>query len=190
MNTGSLDVSVIDVARATAVATISLGARPEGAAVDGSGRVYVNLEDKAQIAVIDSSTRRVVATHGLPGCIEPTGLAFDPIARLLIAACHNRVAKLIDAASGEDRGTVGIGKDADGAIFDAGRRLVYVPSADGVLTIFRLSAGGQPTMIASLATAPGARTAALDERSGRIYLAANSGATATREAFQLVVVAP
>ncbi len=195
MNSESHDVSVIDVEAARRVGTIPLPEKPEAAALDGRGHLYVNLEASARVAIIDTATRRVTGMHALAGCVEPTGLAYDPVSGLLIAACHNGLAKLVDARSGEDRGSVPIGRDADGAIFDPQHRRVLIPAADGTLTIFGLDAAGHAQVLAHLATVAGARTAALDASTGRIYLAANlpgSGAEqrGLRKPFQIVVVAP
>lgn len=172
MNGDSEDVTVIDPSRARAVATVPVGGRPEGAVADGSGSLFVNVEDTAEIARIDIARRNVVARYRLAGCEEPTGIAHDPVTGLLIAACHNGVAKLIDARTGADRGGFGIGKMADGAIFDPARRLVSIPCNDGTLTIAALDRRGMARRIATVRTQVGARTAALDAATGRLYLPA------------------
>lgn len=171
MNVGSEDLSVIDIAKAAVVGKVAVGGKPEAATSDGRGRLYVNIEDTATIAVIDVAARKLVQRHTLPGCVEPTGIAYDNDSRLLISACHNGVAKLIDARTGADRGSVEIGADADGAIFDSARKLAFIPCADGTLTIFELSAQGKATVVDVVRTEPGARTAAFDTTTGRIYLA-------------------
>lgn len=173
MNHGTEDISVIDLATANVVATIPTGGVPEAAVSDGKGRLYVNVEDTADILVIDTVRNVVVGRHALPGCVEPTGIAFDPVTGLLISACHNSVVKLIDHRTGADRGSVPVGVDADGAIFDDARRLVYVPCDDGTLTVFRLDAKGVATPVDTVVTQPGASTAALDPASGRLYLPAS-----------------
>ncbi len=195
MNSDSHDVSVIDVAAARRVGTIPLAEKPEAAVLDGHGHLYVNLEKSARIAIVDIATGRVTGRHALPACVEPTGLAYDPVSGLLIAACHNGLAKLIDARSGEDRGAVAVGCDADGAIFDPQHRRAFIPAADGTLTIFDLDETGHATVLAHLATVAGARTAALDASTGRVYLATNVPGTGQdagnpRKPFRILVVAP
>jgi YVTN family beta-propeller protein len=172
MNGGSEDISVIDVAQARVVATISAGGEPEGAVGDGAGRLYVNLKDDNAVAVIDTATRTVVGRYALPGCLGPTGIAYDAVTRLLISACHNRVAKLIAAPDGADRGSITIGSGADGALFDEGRRLGFVPAIDGSLTVFHLDRDGRATVLQTLATRVGARTATYDKIHDRLYLPA------------------
>ncbi len=186
MNGASKDISVIDVTKRRVVATIPLGGKPEAAAADGKGRVYVNIEDTAEVAVVDAASYKVVRRHRLVDCIEPTGIAFDAVTGLLMSACHNGVVRLLSAADGKDRGAVTVGEDADGAIFDGARRLAYIPCDDGTLTIFRLDADGRPSAVASVKTARGARTAALDAASGRLYLPAGD----KPGTFRVLVVAP
>lgn len=177
MNAKSNDTTLIDVKSASVVASIPLGGKPEAAASNGQGRVFINIEDTAEVAVVDVAQRKVTGRFALPGCEEPTGLAYDAASKLLISACHNRTVKLIDSETGADRGSVAVGENADGSIFDATRRLVYVPCVDGTLSIFPLDESGRPRQVEVVKTQPGARTAALDPVSGRIYLAASEFTT-------------
>jgi YVTN family beta-propeller protein len=170
MNGASLDISVIDLVNKRVVATIPLGSKPEAAAADGKGTVYVNLEDTAEVAVIDVASHKVLRRYPLTDCVEPTGIAYDAVTGLLMSACHNAVVRLLSASDGKDRGSITVGEDADGAIFDAARRLAYIPCDDGTLTIFALDRAGRAERVASVKTARGARTAALDATTGRLYL--------------------
>ncbi len=197
MNGQSNDVTFIDIAQAVAVATVAVGGKPEAAAIDGKGRLYVNIEDTAEIAVIDVESRTVVARYQLQDCEEPTGLAYDAESNLLVSACANGKAKLIDAAQGSDRGSVPVGENADGAIFDAASRLVYIPCFDGTLAIFSLHRDGHAGVVTTVQTTAGARTAALDPTNGRIYLPAaeykydaEGNRTRVPGTFQVLVVAP
>ena len=197
MNWESKDVTLIDIANAAVVATIMVGGTPEAAVSDGEGHVYINIEDTAEIVEVDIGRRQVTDRYALPGCVEPTGLAYDPDTKLLISACHNGTAKLVNATTGRDRGSVKIGQGADGAIFDAQRRLVYIPCFDGTLAIFRLEHDGRAGMVTTVKTQKGARTAALDRETGRLYLPTAEyevGADGKRQrvpgTFAVLVVAP
>jgi YVTN family beta-propeller protein len=195
MNGESNDVTLVDVTKTAAVATIPVGGKPEAAASDGQSRVYLNIEDTAEIVVIDSAAHKVVARYAMKGCEEPTGLALDPTIGLLISACHNSVAKLIDARTGADKGSAKIGEGADGAIFDAAKRLVFIPSNNGTLTVLKLDTNGKAQLVQQVHTHEGARTAALDPTTDRLYLpSANfvDGKDGEREAvagtFEVLVV--
>lgn len=171
MNGGSEDVTLIDVARRKAVGRIAVGGAPEGGVADGRGQFFLNIEDRNEIAVISIAKRMPVRRYALAGCIEPTGIAYDAEAGLLISACHNGVAKLVDATTGHDRGTIAIGKGADGSLFDPKRRIGFVPCIDGTLTVYRLDGAGKVTGVQHLKTRDGARTAAYDSRHDRLYAA-------------------
>jgi len=171
MHRDDRSATVIDLARGSAVGTIALGGEPEAGVSDGRGRAYININDRAEIAVVDVKSRKTVARYKMPGCKEPTGIDYDPQSSLLISACRgSKVAKLIDSVTGADRGTVAIGAGADGVIFDPVRRLVYVPCDEGALTIFQLSSSGEASAVQSVTTRHGARTATLDSTTGQLYL--------------------
>ena len=110
---------------------------------------------------------------------------------------HRSTAKLIDAKSGADRQSVTIGKDADGVMFDAQRRLLYVSCMDGTLSIFPLGPDGKAGSVSTVKTAFGARTEGLDAKTGRIYLPRTdykTDAEGDRKripgTFEVLVVAP
>ena len=172
------NATIIDAVSNEVIGTIALDARPEFARADGQGHVYVNLEDKNSLALLDSRTLTVLAVWPLSGCEGPTGLALNAAAKQLYAACGNRVMAVMDATSGRMLGTVPIGGGADGAEYDPGARLAFASCGEGVLTAVAQQASGVPAVAQSLPTQQGARTMTLDERSHRIYLAtASFGAT-------------
>ena len=172
------NATVIDAVSNEVVGTIALNAKPEEARADGAGRVYVNLEDKNSLAVIDSRSLSVASVIALNGCEEPSGLALDASARQAFAVCDNRVLVAVDTAAGRVLGSAPIGGSPDGAGYDAGARLAFASCGEGTLTVVAQEAGGAPRAVQSVPTQRGARTMALDERHHRIYLVtADYGAT-------------
>lgn len=170
MNAGSGDISVIDPAARKVTGTVTVGGSLELGAADGGGRLYVNIEDRNSVAVIDTRSRNVVKVFPLTGCDGPTGIAYSASARQLISACGNGVA-IVSRPDGRFVASLPIGKGADGAVFDAKRGVALIPAGqDGTLSVIAL--GARPRVIAVVPTARSARTIALDERSGRAYLAA------------------
>jgi DNA-binding beta-propeller fold protein YncE len=172
MNGDSEDITLIDIKAGKAVATLPVGGAPEAGTSDGKGRVFVNIEDKNEILVIDITNKKPAARYALPGCNEPTGITYDALTGLLIPVCHNRIAKLIDAVTGVDKGSIAIGAGADGSLFDPKTRIGYIPCIDGTLTIYHLDETGKATVLQTVTTSDGARTAALDPVSQRLYLPA------------------
>jgi DNA-binding beta-propeller fold protein YncE len=164
------NATAVDARTNEVIGTIALDAKPEFAVSDGKGRIYVNLEDKNSLAVIDAQKLSVTSVWPISGCEEPSGLALDAVGQHLFSVCSNKVMALIDAASGHVLGTAPIGAGVDAAAFDPGSRLAFASCGEGTLTVVRQSASGAPEPAQSVPTRRGARTMALDVRSHRIYL--------------------
>jgi hypothetical protein len=198
-NRGSRDVTLIDPLKATAVGSFALPGAPEFSVADGNGTVYVNIADKAEIAVLDLALRKVVREIPLTGCQEPTGLALDPNTHLLLSACDNGVAKFV-TPEGRDVATVGIGEAPDAAFIDARRRLAFIPSGgNGTLAVISLSDPERISLVQTLKTQPGTRTGAVDPQTGLVYLPAGRLTPPVAPAkwpsvapgsFAIIVVAP
>lgn len=169
MNGKSGDISVIDPATMKVTATIPVGGALEFAAVDGKGHVFVNIEDKSELAMVDIAARKVTRRTKLTGCEEPSGLALTKQGTL-IAACANGVAKSVDAATGRVLADIAIGIHPDATLYDAARDRAYIPAGgDGTLAVIDTSAA-TPRKIDTVATARGARTGAVDPKTGNVYL--------------------
>lgn len=167
-NPGSQDATVIDPAAAKVVATVPIGGSLELGVADGRGRVYVNVEDRNEVVVLDTRARKVLAHHALPGCDGPTGIAYSAKARQIVSACANGIAK-VTTPEGREVATLKIGPRPDGAAFDETRDVALVPTGgDGRLWTLRL--GARPQVLGSTITAVGARTLALDPSTGTAYL--------------------
>lgn len=196
MTPGDGAITVIDPVSAKAVATVPVGGSLELGAADAHGKLYVNVEDKNDVAVIDTRARKLIGREPLPGCDGPTGIAYDPATKETLSACANGVAVVL-SATGKPIASLTIGKRPDGAAFDERRNVALVPSgADGTLTIIQLSP--TPRVVTTIPTAKSARTIALDPSTGRAYLPAadlqppvgNERPRAVPGSFRLLVVAP
>ena len=164
------DVTIIDPVKRAATGTVAVGGTLEFAAVDGKGRLYVNVEDKNEIVTIDTRSRKVLRRTALKGCDGPTGLVLTDKG-MLIAACDGS-AVAVDAASGRQTDTYKISRGADAAIYDAARERVYVPCGrEGQLAIFDVHARA-PRLLGFVATQAGARTGMVDPTTGLVYLPA------------------
>lgn len=172
MNGHSSNASVIDPASDKAVTDIALPSRPEFAVSDGRGHVYANIEDKSELARIDTSTNKVDATWKLAPCDSPSGLAIDTQSRRLFSVCDNRIMVVTDADDGHQVATVAIGDGPDAARFDPATRLVYSSNHDGTLTIVHEDDTNHYRVVANVPTQAGARTMALDRATHRIWLVA------------------
>ncbi len=162
-NKGGHDASIIDLARKTMVGSVQLDGKPEFAAADGRGLIYDNIEDRNEIVVLDVAARRIARRIPLAGCDGPSGLAFDATTGLLIAACGNERAKVMEAASGRDVATLTIGRGPDAVILDAVRRLAFIPCGrDGTLSVISLASPAHVSVVQTVQTKQSARTGAVD----------------------------
>jgi hypothetical protein len=164
------NATAVDAKTDAVIGTIPLDAKPEFAVTDGKGHVYVNLEDKSSLAVIDPQRLAVTSVWPIAGCEEPSGLAIDVAGQRLFAGCDNKVMAVIDATSGRVLGAAPIGAGVDATKYDSGARLAFASCGEGVLTAVAVNAAGVPEVAQSLTTQRGARTMALDERTHRIFL--------------------
>jgi DNA-binding beta-propeller fold protein YncE len=170
MNPDSGNITVFDPKSAKVLATVPVAGSLELGAVDGEGRLFVNVEDRNEVAVIDTRSRALVKRFSLPGCDGPTGIAYAPDAKLLVSACANGLA-IVSTRDGRTVATLPIGPRPDGVLYDPRRHVALIPSGgDGTLAVIRLS--GTPRVVDRIATAKGSRTAALDPSTGRVYLPA------------------
>jgi DNA-binding beta-propeller fold protein YncE len=163
-------VTLIDPKARKSVGTIDVGDKLEFGAVDGKGRFYVNVEDKNEIAVVDLHARKVITHYPLTGCTRPTGLAYVSGGRL-VAACGSGAVEIMDASSGRDIATFKIGGFPDAVLYDPVRHLALVPSAlTGTLAVIALDGKDNNTIIDTVPTQLGARTGAVDPKTGRVWL--------------------
>jgi DNA-binding beta-propeller fold protein YncE len=169
-NGRSQNATVIDAEKGTLIGNIPLSGKPEFAAADGKGKVFVNIEDKGQLVAIDSKTASVANTWPITGCEEPSGLAMDLKHRRLFSGCHNKVMAITDADSGKVVATVPIGVGVDANGFDPGTDLAFSSNGDGTLTVVHEDAPDKFTVVQNAETQRGARTMALDTSNHDVYL--------------------
>jgi DNA-binding beta-propeller fold protein YncE len=161
--------TVIDPASGKAIGSIALGGKPEFGVSAGDGKLYVNIEDRGEIAEIDAKAQRVTRRWSLAPCTEPTGLAIDRKHHLLFSGCHSQVMAISDATQGKMIATVPIGEGVDGAAFDPATALAFASNGDGTLTVVHEDSPARFHVVSSVPTKRGARTMALDQRSGRVF---------------------
>lgn len=163
--------TAIDAAGGTVAGTIPLDGKPEFAVADGKGRVFVNIEDKNQVTVIDSRGLRVEKSWPIPSCEEPTGLALDRERGRLFAVCHNRTMAVLDAETGRAVASLPIGEGVDAAAYDPGTALAFASNGDGTLTVVKQDGPDAYRVVENAATQRSARTMALDEKTHQVFLA-------------------
>ncbi len=163
--------SVIDARKNQVIGTIALPGTPEFARSDGAGHVYVNIEDKNEVAALDLAGLKVTAVWPLTGCERPTGLGLDARNSRSFSGCGNAVMVVSDTRLGKSIATLPIGHGVDGVEFDARLGNAYSANGEGTLTIVHEGPDPQHfAVVKTLPTARGARTIALDAATHRLYL--------------------
>jgi DNA-binding beta-propeller fold protein YncE len=153
------------------VGTIPLDGKPEFGVTDRAGHVFVNIEDKSELADIDSSALAVAHVWPLAPCEEPSGLAIDPAHHRVFSVCDNQKMVIVDDQNGKVVASVEIGKGVDGAAFDEQKQLAFSSNgADGTLTVVREVSPNEFKVVENVVTARGARTMTLDEKTHHIFL--------------------
>lgn len=203
-NGRSADATVIDAVGLKVLSKIALGGKPEVPVSDGTGHLFVNLEDTSEIVMIDEATDEVRARWPLAPCTEPTGLAIDAAHQRLFSVCANQKMVVLDARTGRLVAEVPIGAGPDGAGFDAELGLAFSSNGDGSLTVVHEDGPDHFSVVTNVPTAKRARTMSLDPREHRVFLVcADNGAvpvaTASEpkprpsmisDSFSVLVVAP
>ncbi len=167
------NATVIDAKDGTVVGTIDLGGAPEQAATDGAGHIYVDIEDKNQIAVVDAKTMQVTTHYELGENKAPAGLAFDAKNGVLFVECRNPAASVIMSASdGKILATLPIGTGVDGAGFMPQTMEAFSSQGDGTLTVIKESSPTSFAVEQNLKTMTSAKTMTIDSKTQHIFLIA------------------
>ena len=165
----SKSASVIDPTALKVTHTIDLGGKPESVAGDSEGHVFVDIEDKNELAVIDTKSFKVTDHFALKSCDEPTALAISPESKKLIVGCGNSVAVVVDSKTGKILQEFKAGKGVDAATFDSTRKLALISAGEGILTVLKEEKNGF-SLTQEVKTVAGARTLAVDSKSGQVFL--------------------
>jgi len=195
-NGRSKNLSVIDPKTNTVVATIDVGGKPETAVSDGNGKLFVNIEDKNEIAAVDLKTHSVIS-HWPLGAEGPTGLAYDKGTKRLFAGCDNYLV-VVNAEDGKVISKVPIGEGCDGVAFDVKNKIVFTSNGQsGTITAIKENNADSYSVLGNYTSKRGARTITIDEKTGVLYLpTADFDATNTQNgrprmvpgSFQVLVV--
>ena len=169
-NGRSKSLSVIDPSTDKVVATIPLTGKPETAVSDGEGKVFVNNEDKSEIAVVDIKNYKVLNNWLMAPGEAPTGLSIDRNTKRLFAGCDNKLLMVIDATNGKIINKIPIGDGCDGTAFDPSLKYIFASCGEGVLTVIEETSANDFKVVENVATKRGARTLSVDASTHNIYL--------------------
>jgi YVTN family beta-propeller protein len=169
--------TAIDAVKGEVVGKVDLGGKPEFAATDEKGTVFVNIEDTSELVSFDPVKLTVKSRWKLVGCDEPTGLAIDRKNRRLFAGCGgNKKMAIVDADNGKMLATPAIGEGCDATAFDPDRGLAFASAGDGTITVIKEEAADKFSVVQTVSTQKSARTMTADTKTHKLFtVAANVG---------------
>lgn len=168
-NGRSSNATVIDAKTDKVIQTIPLAGKPEAAVSDGKGKVFVNIEDKSEVCMINVKTWKVEQTWSIAPGEGPSGLALDNETHRLFSAT-SKLMVVLDAETGKVISTLSTGDRVDGAGFDPGLKRAYSSCGEGVLTVIQEENKNSFKVLANVPTQAGARTISVSSKTHRIYL--------------------
>ena len=169
-NGKSENVTVIDSRTDKVVATIALGGSPEFSAADGNGQLYVNLEDKNEVAVINTQSMTVEKEWPVAPAQKPCAMAMDYKNHRLFIGCRSRVMVVMNAQTGNVIASLPIGDHVDAAAFDPVKKRIFFSNGDGTVTVIGASANDVYAVVENIVTQKGSKTMALSKTSHHLYL--------------------
>jgi len=169
-NGGSSDATAIDAAKGTVVGTIPLEGKPEFAASDGRGTVYVNIENKNDVVSFDSKKLTIKARWPVAPGEEPTGMAIDREHRRLFIGCGNKKMIVMDADSGRVIVALPIGEGVDATAYDPASEMAFSSNGDGTLTVVHEDSPEKFVVVDTVKTERGARTMTIDFKKHTVIL--------------------
>ncbi len=173
--------TAIDASKGEVVGKVELGGKPEFAATDEKGTVFVNIEDTSELVAFDPQKLTVKSRWKLADCEEPTGLAIDRKNRRLFAGCGgNKKMAIVDADTGKVVTTPTIGEGCDATGFDADRGLAFASAGDGTITVIKEDGPDKFTVAQTVTTQKGARTMAVDAKTHQLFTV-TANVTGTRQ---------
>jgi YVTN family beta-propeller protein len=184
---GSKRVSVIDPKTNTVAGTVeNLGGRTEHAVSDDAGHVFLNMQDLGTLLKIDAQTLQVTDTWKLAPCELPSSMDMDREHNRVFIGCRSGLMTVVDGATGRIVDRQLIGKGVDATEFDAGRGLLFFSTGtDGMMSVFHEETPDKYVLVERVKTQAGARTMAVDRKTGRAYLSVSDFGTAPAPTAQV-----
>ncbi|HUN63841.1 MAG TPA: YncE family protein [Candidatus Sulfotelmatobacter sp.] len=171
-NGGSNDATAFGAADGTVVGTIPLQGKPEFAAADGTGKIFVNIESTSELVEIDAQGLKILQRWPLSPCESPSGLSMDRKNRRLFVGCENKMMAVVNADNGKVIATPAIGQGVDATAFDPGTGFALASNGEGTLTVVKENGPDNFSVLDNVPTKRSARTMGLDLKTHTVVLPA------------------
>ena len=198
-NSGTINTTAIDAATGKVLGSMMLGGKPEGAAADGKGTIFVNIVDTNEVVAFDSKRLEILNRWPLTGCVNAVSMTLDEKNHRLFVGCHSRALIVVDSKNGHKLTTLPIGEQVGASAYDPATKLLYASNGDGTVTVIQQESSNKYSVVETVKTQWGAKMMAYDPKQRRLYLssaeydAAEPGKKAERGAvrpgtFKVLVV--
>ena len=166
-------LAVIDPAAGTVLGRTKLAGHPESFQLERDGsRVFVNVPNAEQIAVIDRASMKVTSTWPVTTARANYSMSLDEANQRVFIGCRRPAKVLVlDTTSGKESSSFEIVGDTDDLFYDAARKRLYVSGGDGFIDVVQDQSGNKFSRLAHVPTAAGARTSLFVAEQSRLYLA-------------------
>ncbi len=174
---GTPSITLVDPKDGTVTGTIEVGGALEQAQSDGQGKLYVDIEDQNQIAVVDMKTMKVITRYPLGDKGNgPAGLGFDVKNHILFAMCHSGNCVILNADDGKILATLPINTGTDGGGFNPKTMEAFSSQGNGTLSVIKEKSPTEFVAEQTVTTKQGARTSSLDTKNNVIVVIATERA--------------
>jgi DNA-binding beta-propeller fold protein YncE len=180
---GSKRLTAIDAKTGKVAGLVDdLGGRTEHLASDQGGHIFLNMQDVGKLHKIDATSMKVLETWQIaPPCVQPSSMDMDRVHNRIFIGCRGggqsqppapTILAVVDAADGKVVATQPIGGGVDALEFNPKTGLIYVSTGggDGALSVFHQDTPDKYSLVENVRTLPGARTMALDRKTGKVCM--------------------
>jgi len=186
-NGHSTTATAIDAKTNKLVGEVQLSGSPEFGVSDFKGRIFVNIEKKNEINVINPKTLKVTNTWLIPPCESPSAMAIDRENNRLFIGARNQIFAVVDANSGKVIAHFPIGPGVDACSYDPQAHLIFCSNKDATMSIFKQNSHNHYSFVENLKTGPKAKTMALDEVTHKIYTSTIIDSPGKGQVFGVIV---
>jgi DNA-binding beta-propeller fold protein YncE len=170
-NGDSRNATAIDPVKEAVVKVIDLGGGPEYPVADGKGTIYDDIEEKNEVAVIDTRTFSVKARWPVAPAGAPVGMGMDREHRRLFSAGRGpQMLDLIDADSGRILQSLPISAGVDANVFEPATGLLFISTREGKIHVFHEDSPDRLTEVEIVKTQYGAKTMNIDTKTHNLFL--------------------
>jgi hypothetical protein len=184
------DAWVVDMRTGKLITKSTIGDGLESGVADGTGKLFLNVEDSGFVQRVDARTLKIEATYKVPGCGRAQGLSMDTATRRLFMACDTDMV-VVNADDGDIVARIPVPSRADENCFDPATKLAFNPNrADSTMTVVHEDSPSTFSVVDKVATGGGARSCALDEKTHKVYVFYYEGTSRENAQLVLAVLAP